>query len=199
MTIETPPPAPAVPPPQPIIKRRKRKPFDWPTAAILVMMSAAAAVVYFRDGSEKFFEILYHDLRLFADVLLKVAAGCLLGAFLARLMPRELVAKWIGAESGFVGLLVATVLGAILPGGPVTIYPVASALLVMGADVGATVAFLTSWTLMGYTRALVWEIPFFGPEFVGWRILLSTPTPLIAGLLARLIIREFRPHWEQKP
>jgi uncharacterized membrane protein YraQ (UPF0718 family) len=182
-----------------MIKRRKRKPFDWSTAAILAMMSAAAAVVYFRDGSEKFFEILYHDLRLFADVLLKVAAGCLLGAFLARLMPRELVAKWIGAESGFVGLLVATVLGAILPGGPVTIYPVASALLVMGADVGATVAFLTSWTLMGYTRALVWEIPFFGPEFVGWRILLSTPAPLVAGLLARQIIRNLRPHWEQKP
>jgi uncharacterized membrane protein YraQ (UPF0718 family) len=198
VTIETPPSAPT-PPPGPIIKRRKRKPFDWSTAAILAMMSTAAIVVYFRDGSEKFFEILYHDLQLFADVLLKVAAGCLLGAFLARLMPREMVAKWIGAESGFIGLVVATVLGAILPGGPVTIYPVASALLVVGADVGATVAFLTSWTLMGYTRALVWEIPFFGPEFVGWRILLSTPLPIVAGLLARLIIRNYKPHWEQKP
>ena len=187
---------PVTPPP---IKRRKRKPFDWSTAAILALMTTAAIFVYFRDGAEKFLEILYHDLRLFADVLLKVAAGCLLGAFLARLLPRELVARWIGSESGFVGLLVATVLGAILPGGPVTIYPVASALLVMGADVGATVAFLTSWTLLGYTRALVWEIPFFGPEFVGWRILLSTPAPLISGLLARMIIRNFRPHWEQKP
>ena len=202
MTMETPPPAPSAPPPPRAatgIKRRKRKPFDWSTAAILAMMCTAAAVVYFRDGSEKFFEILYHDLRLFGDVLLKVAAGCLLGAFLARLLPRELVAKWIGAESGFVGLIVATVLGAILPGGPMTIYPVAGALLVVGADVGATVAFLTSWTLIGYTRALVWEIPFFGPEFVGWRILLSTPLPIIAGLLTRLIIRNFKPHWEQKP
>jgi uncharacterized membrane protein YraQ (UPF0718 family) len=197
VTIETPPLTPK-PPPAPIIKRRKRKPFDWSTAAILGMMSTAAVVVYFRDGSEKFFEILDHDVRLFADMLPKVAAGCLLGAFLARLLPRELVAKWIGAESGFLGLIVATVLGAILPGGPVTIYPVASALLVVGADVGATVAFLTSWTLMGYTRALVWEIPFFGPEFVGWRILLSTPLPIIAGLLARLIIRNYKPHWEQK-
>jgi uncharacterized membrane protein YraQ (UPF0718 family) len=194
VTIETPPP-----PPPAGIKRRKRKPFDWSTAAILAMMTAAATVVYFRDGADRFFEILYHDLALFADMLLKVAAGCLLGAFLARLMPRELVAKWIGAESGFIGLIVAMVLGAILPGGPVTIYPVAGALLVMGADVGATVAFLVSWTLMGYTRALVWEIPFFGPEFVGWRILLSTPAPIISGLLARSIIRNLKPHWEQKP
>lgn len=181
-----------------MIKRRKRKPFDWSTAAILTMMSTAAIIVYFRDGSGKFLEILYHDLRLFADVLPKVAAGCLLGAFLARLLPREMVAKWIGADSGFVGLIVATMLGAVLPGGPVTIYPVASALLFVGADVGATVAFLTSWTVLGYTRALVWELPFFGPEFVGWRILLSTPLPIIAGLLARLIIKNFRPEWEQK-
>jgi uncharacterized membrane protein YraQ (UPF0718 family) len=178
-----------------VIKRRKRKPFDWSTATILALTSTAATMVYFRDGPERFFEIFAHDLRLFADVLLKVAAGCLLGAFLARLLPRELVSRWIGGESGFMGLLVATVLGATLPGGPVTIYPVASALLVMGADIGATVAFLTSWTLLGYTRALVWEIPFFGTEFVGWRILISMPLPIVAGLLARLLIRHWRPHW----
>ena len=52
--------------------------------------------------------------------------------------------------------------GVILPGGPITIYPVAGAFLAMGADAGAVVAFITSWTLIGYTRALVWELPFFG-------------------------------------
>ncbi|MEX0752627.1 MAG: permease [Xanthobacteraceae bacterium] len=194
MTVE---PAPPSSPP-PIIKRRKRKPFDWSTAGIATMMTTAATIVFIRDGRDRFLEILYHDLRLFADVLLKVGAGCLIGAFLARLLPRELVAKWIGAESGFAGLLIATLLGALLPGGPVTIYPVASAFLVVGADVGATIAFITSWTLLGYTRALVWEIPFFGLEFVGWRILLSTPLPIIAGLLARLLIRTLAPHWEGK-
>jgi len=162
-------------------------------------MSTAAATVYFRDGRDRFLDILFHDLRLFADVLAKVAAGCLIGAFLARLLPRELVAKWIGAESGLVGLLIATLLGAVLPGGPVTIYPIASAFLIVGADVGATIAFITSWTLLAYTRALVWEIPFFGLEFVLWRTLLSTPLPIIAGLLARLIIRTVAPHWEGKP
>jgi len=181
-------PPPIVPPP-PLIKRRKRKPFDWSTAGISVMMLTAAATVFIRDGRERFLEILYHDLRLFGDVLLKVAAGCLIGAFLARLMPRELVAKWIGAESGIVGLLIATLLGAFLPGGPVTIYPVASAFLVVGADIGATIAFITSWTLLGYTRALVWEIPFFGLDFVIWRTIISLPLPIIAGFLARLLAR----------
>lgn len=180
MTLDTP-PSPFPPP----LKRRKRKPFDWSVAGIGLMMAIAAAIVFFRDGRQRFLEILYSDLWLFTGVLPKVLAGCLIGAFLARLLPRELVAKWIGSESGFSGLLIATMIGAVLPGGPVTIYPVASAFLVVGADLGATVAFITSWTLIGYTRALVWEIPFFGLDFVIWRSLVSLPLPILAGLLAR--------------
>jgi len=198
VTIETTPPAPPTsepPPPPSPFKRRKRKPFDWSTGGIGLMVTAAALTVFIRDGRERFLDILYHDLRLFADVLLKVGAGCLIGAFLARLLPREMVGKWIGAESGFVGLLIATVLGAVLPGGPITIYPVASALLFVGADLGATIAFITSWTLLGYTRALVWEVPFFGLDFVLWRTLIATPLPFIAGLLARLLIPAIAKRW----
>lgn len=83
--------------------------------------------------------------------------------------------------------------GFILPGGPVTMYTVAGAFLLIGADMGATVAFLTSWTLLGYTRALVWELPFFGPDFVIWRMILSLPLPIIAGLLARLLVTAIPP------
>src|SRR6186997_3336331 len=119
-------PSPPASPPSPAtVKRRKRKPFDWSTAGIGILVTASAITVYLRDGRDRFFDIFYHDVRLFGDVLLKVAAGCLIGSFLARLLPREFVAKWIGAESGFVGLLVATIIGIFLPGGPITIYPVA--------------------------------------------------------------------------
>ena len=46
-----------------------------------------------------------------------------------------------------------------------------------------------AWTLFGYTRALVWELPFFGPHFVIWRIVEALPLPIIAGILARIVIR----------
>ena len=51
----------------------------------------------------------------------------------------------------------------------------------MGADAGAAVAFIVSWTLIGYARVLVWELPFFGWEFVIWRIVVSLPLPILAG------------------
>lgn len=154
-----------------------------------MLASAAAATVYARDGREHFFTILLGDVTLFGEMLPKVLAGCLIGAFVTLLLPREMVARWVGHESGFMGLLVAAFFGFLLPGGPITIYPVAGAFLIMGADAGAVVAFIVSWTLIGYTRALVWELPFFGADFVIWRILAALPLPIIAGLLARLAVR----------
>jgi uncharacterized membrane protein YraQ (UPF0718 family) len=168
---------------------RRRRAFDWSTATIAVLACAAAATVYFRDGREHFLAIMFDDVTLFAEMLPKVLAGCLIGAFVTLLLPRELVARWVGHESGFAGLLIAAFFGFLLPGGPITIYPVAGALLVMGADAGAVVAFIVSWTLIGYTRALVWELPFFGSEFVIWRIVEALPLPIIAGLLARIAVR----------
>ena len=174
---------------EPSPPRRRRRAFDWSTATIAAVAFAAAAAVYVRDGREHFLAILGSDLTLFGEMLPKVLAGCLIGAFVTLMLPRELVARWVGHESGFAGLLIAALFGFLLPGGPITIYPVAGAFLAMGADAGAVVAFITSWTLIGYTRALVWELPFFGSDFVIWRIVEALPLPIIAGLLARIAVR----------
>ena len=169
------------------IQRRPRKTFDWSTAFIAVVVVVAAVIVYRRDGEARFLEILVSDFHLFVDILPKVLAACLIAAFVAVLMPREVVLRWVGAESGFLGIVIATVAGAICPGGPITIFPVAAAFVAIGADIGAAIAFITSWTLLGYARALVWEWPFFGAEFVTWRIIISIPLPIVAGVLARFI------------
>jgi len=169
------------------IQRRRRKTFDWSSATIAIAVAVSAVVVYWRDGQARFLEILFSDLALFVDILPKVLAACLIAAFVAVLMPRETVLRWVGAESGLLGILIATLAGVVCPGGPITIFPIAAAFVAIGADVGAAIAFITSWTLLGYARVLVWEWPFFGAEFVMWRIVVSLPLPVVAGLLARLI------------
>jgi uncharacterized membrane protein YraQ (UPF0718 family) len=71
----------------------------------------------------------------------------------------------------------------------VTIYPVAGAFLAVGADIGAALAFVTSWTLLGYARALVWELPFFGPDFVLWRMAVAPLFPIFVGLSGRFVAK----------
>lgn len=172
-----------------IYSRRRKGAFDWSTAFIAGLVAVCATVVFVREGSAHFWAVLSSDVMLFGDMLPKVLAGCFIGTFVMALLPRELVVRLIGSESGVMGLLVATFAGFLLPGGPLTAYPVAAALVAVGADAGAAVAFLTSWTLLGYTRALVWELPFFGSDFVIWRIVIALPLPVLAGILARLALR----------
>ena len=169
-------------------RRRRPSSFEWSTAVIGGASLAAGTIVFLRDGTQRFLEILTHDLNLFGSMLPKMAAGCLVSAFVTRLLPREVVARLVGTESGVLGLLIAMLMGVALPGGPITIYPVAGAFLGLGADAGTAIAFITAWNLLGYNRALIWEMPFFGSDFVFWRILVALPLPLIAGALARGVL-----------
>jgi uncharacterized membrane protein YraQ (UPF0718 family) len=170
------------------LPRRPRRAFDWSSASIAVAVAVSAVIVYRRDGQARFLEIFFSDVELFIDILPKVLAACLIASLVAVLMPREVVLRWVGAESGFLGIIIATLAGTVCPGGPITIFPIASAFVSIGADTGAAIAFITSWTLLGYARVLVWELPFFGGEFVIWRIIIAIPAPIVAGLLARMLV-----------
>jgi uncharacterized membrane protein YraQ (UPF0718 family) len=174
--------------------RIRRKTFDWSTALITVLMGSAAVIVYLRDGWDRFTAVFLGDVHIFLDILPKMAAGCLIGVFSTLLIPREMVARLVGAESGLTGLVVATFAGVIMPGGPMTVYPVAGAFLAVGADIGAALAFVTSWTLLGYARALVWELPFFGTDFVLWRMAIAPLFPIVVGLLGRWVAKVVMPH-----
>jgi uncharacterized membrane protein YraQ (UPF0718 family) len=166
---------------------RIRKPVGWSMIFIGVLVAVSVTLVYRRDGIDGVLEILTGDLALFGGILPRVLAGCLLGAFIAEILPHEKVSRSMGAKSGLKGLLIGTAFGAILPGGPFTAYPVASALLTVGADFGATIAMVVSWTLIGYGRAIAWELPILGTDFTIWRIVISLPLPVLAGALGRFV------------
>lgn len=154
---------------------------------ICALSISAAIGVYVRDGTERFLAILHEDIILWLTILPKVAAGVTVAAFLRILLPREVVARWIGERSGLKGLAVASLAGAIIPGGPMTIFPIATALYLSGADRGSTIAFITGWLTLGINRAIVWELSFFGTDFVLARMLVSIPMPILCGLAARAL------------
>jgi uncharacterized membrane protein YraQ (UPF0718 family) len=182
------PPAPPAPPAAPK-GGRARSLVDGSTLFVLALVLAGAFFVWRRDGWAGVWHILSEDSWLFVDILPKVLAGCLIGAFVAALLPRAIVTRWVGGESGFTGLAIATAIGVVLPGGPFTIYPLAGAFLTIGAGIGPVVAFVTSWTLIGLNRAIIWEVPFLGFDFVTTRMIVSLPMPILAGLGAKALAR----------
>jgi uncharacterized membrane protein YraQ (UPF0718 family) len=170
-------------------QRAFRPRFDWAFALVVALSLGSATYVLWRDGLGAAESILVDDIVLFLQILPKVAAGCLIGALVRVLVPRDLIVRWVGEGSGLKGLVIASAVGAIFPGGPFTIFPLAAAFMLSGADRGSAVAFVTGWLLLGVNRAVIWELPFFGTDVVMIRFLVSLPMPVLAGYMARIIDR----------
>ena len=58
-----------------------------------------------------------------------------------------------------------------------------------GAGLPALITFLSSWSVLGVNRILVWEIPMMGGRFVAARALLSLLVPPVLGLVALILWR----------
>jgi uncharacterized membrane protein YraQ (UPF0718 family) len=108
-----------------------------------------------------------------------------LGAgFIAALVPPELVAAVVGGDTGFFGLLIASALGAVTPGGPMLAFAVGGAALEVGGGTPQVIAFVTAWGLYNLNRTMVWEVPIVGRRAVVQRVLVALPLPVFLGLAA---------------
>ena len=99
------------------------------------------------------------------------------------LVPIEMISKWVGAESGFRGILIGTAVGGLMPGGPYVSLPIAAGLLRAGAGVGTMVALITAWSLLAFSRMPL-EIGILGWKFTLIRLACVFFFPPIAGLIA---------------
>ena len=111
-------------------------------------------------------------------VLALIAAG-----MIQTLIPREIIAKWVGMESGFRGILIGTVMGSLTPSGPFVSMPIAAGLLRTGASIGTMVAYMTAWSLLAFAR-LPMEVGILGWKFALIRLACTFFFPPIAGLIA---------------
>lgn len=120
----------------------------------------------------------------FLHLLPRLLIGILGSGFLARLMPRDLVLTWFGPESGLLGTFLATIAGALTPGGPVVGYAIGASALKAGADVAQVVAYVTAWSLLTFSRIMSWELPIMQARMVALRIVVSLPFPFFAAWVA---------------
>jgi uncharacterized membrane protein YraQ (UPF0718 family) len=99
------------------------------------------------------------------------------------LVPRELIARWLGAQAGFKGVLIACAAGGLVPGAPYAVFPLVAALYRAGAGLGAVVGFVSAWSLWSVSR-LPLEMALIGPKPALVRYGITFLVPPLAGLLA---------------
>ena len=159
------------------------------TATLILWLISAALLIYAwqrkDDSLKRGLSLSWQTLR--RNAVLMILAFIIVG-YVNILSPTELIQEWIGADSGFKGILLGEIIGMLLPGGPYVVFPLIAVLYQAGAGLGPAVTIITSWS----TQALLtvgFELPFMGGRFTAIRWGLGLAIPLLAGVLAQAIFR----------
>lgn len=96
------------------------------------------------------------------------------------------IKKWLGEGSGWKGLLLGGLGGAILPGGPYVFYPVAISLRKSGAGLGTLVSFIAGKNLWSLGRVPL-ELALLGTKLTLVRWLVTLVFPPVMGFMAQAI------------
>lgn len=125
---------------------------------------------------------------LLLRVVPNLVIGFTLAGFLTLLLPQEIVARWIGADSGAGGIAIGTIAGALTPGGPFTHFPILASLMARGAAIGPLCAYIAAWALLGIHRIIIWELPLMGWRFVAIRVTSCLVLAPLSGVLANSLV-----------
>jgi len=124
------------------------------------------------------------------QILPLLAAAMLIAGLVQVLIPREIIARWLGAESGWKGIFIGCFAGALTPGGPFVSFPIAAAIYRSGASIGPIVAYIAAWNLWAVNR-LPMEFALLGPRVTLIRLASTLLFPPLAGFLAQSFLGRF--------
>lgn len=158
---------------------------------IMGLLALVLLVMAFRRGDGAHWAGLRTAAVMMVQILPLLIFAFIVAAMIQVLVPSRLISQWVGAESGWRGLIIGASLGGIVPGGPYVVLPIAAGLVRAGASLAMTVAFLAGWSL--------WSIPRLPMEFgvLGWKLTLARYAatfvfPPIAGLIAQAVFRNVK-------
>ena len=114
-------------------------------------------------------------------VVILVPVAVLMGLFEVW-VPKQLIGKYLGRESGWKGVLLALLFGT-APTGPLYVaFPIAAMLLKKGASPLNVIILLDAWAAIKIPQLLI-EARFLGPSFMLVRLALTVPSAILMGWL----------------
>jgi uncharacterized membrane protein YraQ (UPF0718 family) len=159
------------------------------TCVMLGIFVILVVVAWATQGTQGVVQGFRGTARTFLDVwpLLLLAFG--IAGFLRVVIPHDLISGVLGPTSGIKGYLIGWGAGAVMPGAPYVMLPVAGSLLSSGASIGPVMTMILSAGIGVAITRIPYEIAFIGWRFMVLRLVVCALAPPICGLLAQSIAR----------
>ena len=171
-------------------KKAKRDLTPYFLALVAVLLAIFA---WFKGGAQMTLKGLSSGGEILISVIPLLIAAFLTAGLIQALVSEDSVTRWLGAGSGWKGLLFACLGGALIPGGPYVYYPIAGALLNTRAGIGVLVAFVTATNLWSVSR-IPMELALLGPDLTLIRYGITFLIPPLFGYLAEVLFGSYVEH-----
>ncbi len=154
----------------------------------LIMAVLAVVLLYvgYSRGEGQHLLGLQSGGRMLVQIVPLLMFAFIVAGMIQVLIPHEAIAKWVGGESGWRGIMIGSFAGALTPGGPYVSMPLVAGLARGGAGTATLVAYLTGWSVWAVAR-LPMEIGIIGPRFTLIRLCSSLVLPPLAGWIAMVL------------
>lgn len=164
----------------------RKLPFDRTTMALIGVALLLAAVAWSQGGLLLVLGGLLNSGQTLLSVIPLLIAAFVVAGLVQVMISQEMIDRWLGSGSGWRGILLACLGGALIPGGPYVYYPIAGALLQSGAGLGVLVSFITAKNLWSVTR-LPYEFAILGTQLTLIRFIITLIVPPILGLVSEML------------
>lgn len=125
--------------------------------------------------------------RRFLALFTLIVAALLLASAIGTLVPTDLAEGALGGGAGIRGVVLAGLLGGLLPGGPYAVYPIIQGIADQGASLAAVIAMVTGYGAIGIGR-VAYGLVFFDVEIIGTRLVIGVLGTVLVAILAGVII-----------
>jgi len=154
--------------------------------AILAGLALLMAGFAYRQNPAKPKAGALAGLRMLWGMLPLLLAAFFVAGMLAVALPPQLVHRWLASSSGVLDVVIGSVSGALIPGGPYVSFPIIAAIHDAGASLAATVSLVTGWAVWN-VGLLSFELAIVGPRFTLIRVVSTLALPPAAGLIAHAL------------
>ena len=104
-------------------------------------------------------------------------------------IPRQQMMQYMGDESGFIGIVLAILIGSIAAGPMYAAFPFTGVLLRKGVRFSNIIIFMSAWCVTKIPT-VIFELTALGYEFTMTRMLINIPGMIIMGYLVQWMLKD---------
>ena len=144
------------------------------------------SISFFKDRKKTVLS-LKRSWKMFVTVLPQFIAILLIVGLLLAVLTPEIIQHIIGSESGFLGMLITSLLGAITLVPVLIAFPIAAELLKNGAGITQIAVFISTLTMVGFITLPI-EIKYFGKKVAILRNILAYLLAFVTAFIIGAIL-----------